>query len=289
MCGIVGLHLLDPDLEPRLGELLAAMLVQMTDRGPDSSGVALYGDIAPEGQVKYSCRASRGHADWEALADALGLAMRPVTHGTAVLTGAPGRREALEAAGIRVVSTGAAVEVFKEVGLPAAICEQFGITRRHGYQGVGHTRLATESAITTDGSHPFSTHDDLCVVHNGSFSNYFSVRRDLEAEGETFLTENDTEVAARLLGHEMGRGRDLGDALEILQKEMDGFYTLLCATRDQFAVVRDAISCKPAVVAVHPRYVAMASEYRALAELPDVEQAEVFEPTPTEIYVWTRP
>ena len=143
--------------------------------------------------------------------------------------------------------------------------------------------------MTTDGSHPFSTHDDLCVVHNGSFSNYFTVRRDLEGEGERFLTANDTEVAARLLGREMDQGRDLRDALRVLQKEMDGFYTLVCATRDQMAVVRDEFGCKPAMVAVTDRYVAVASEFRALAVLPDIATADVFEPTPTEIYLWERP
>ncbi len=286
MCGIVGLHLLDPELAPRLGELTFAMMVQMTDRGPDSSGVAIYGDPAAEGSIKYSCQADRPGVDLAAAARELGLDHRPIGLGAAVLTGAPGHREALEGRGIRVVSTGSTVEVFKDVGLPRAVMERYGIAGRQGYQAVGHTRLATESAITTDGSHPFSTHDDLCVVHNGSFSNYFSVKRDLEALGEVFLTENDTEVAARLLGYEMGHGRDLGDALKILQKQMDGFYTLLCATKDQFAVVRDLISCKPAVVAVGPRYVAMASEYRALAELPDIDDTDVFEPAPGEIYVW---
>jgi len=286
MCGIVGLHLLDGELEPQLGDLLAGMLLQMTDRGPDSSGVALYGDVVAGGQVKYSCR---GGADvaWPHLAGEQG--MTHVAHGEGhVLIGPPGHRERLETAGVRVVSTGRAVEVFKEVGLPRDVVARFDIAGRHGYQGVGHTRLATESAITTDGSHPFSTHDDLCVVHNGSFSNYFSVRRDLEREGEQFATANDTEVAARLLGHEMAGGRDLGDALKVLQKTLDGFYTLLCATEDQFAVVRDAVSCKPAVVAVHDRYVAMASEYRALTELPDIDKATVFEPVPTELYVWSR-
>lgn len=287
MCGIVGLHLLDAELEPQLGQLLTAMLTQMSDRGPDSAGIAVYGDVVDEGLLKYSCRAESGPVDWDRLSSDLGAVV--VRHGDGVvLTGSPELHAAIESRGVRIVSTGRSVEVFKETGSPLAVLERFQISTRTGYQGVGHTRLATESAITTDGSHPFSTHDDLCVVHNGSFSNYFTVKRDLEALGERFLTHNDTEVAARLLGYEMNHGRDLGDALKVLQKSLDGFYTLLCATENQFAVVRDAVSCKPAVVAVHDRYVAMASEYRSLAELPDIDRAEVFEPTPTEIYVWTR-
>jgi methylamine---glutamate N-methyltransferase subunit A len=286
MCGIVGLHLLDDELQPQMGHLLAAMLTQMTDRGPDSAGVAVYGDTVSGDLLKYSCRAS-GPLDWEELAASLDAKVARYGDGV-VLIGAPGLSEQIEAVGVRIVSTGRSVEVFKETGLPGTVLDRFQISARTGYQGVGHTRLATESAITTDGSHPFSTHDDLCVVHNGSFSNYFSVKRDLEAAGEEFLTWNDTEVAARLLGYEMHHGRDLGDALNILQKQLDGFYTLLCATENQFAIVRDPVSCKPAVVAVHERYVAMSSEYRALEELPGIDQAEVFEPTPSEIYVWTR-
>ena len=296
MCGIVGVLVLDRDLEPQLGQLLTAMLVQMTERGPDSAGVAVYADGLPDGCCKYSCRADAGRdggvdvaVDWPALAAEIGATATATFGRAAVLAGPTARREDLEARGLTVVSSGHDLEVFKGVGLPVDISHEYGLRDRHGYMGVGHTRLATESAVTTDGSHPFSTHDDLCVVHNGSFSNYFTVRRDLEGEGERFLTANDTEVAARLLGREMDQGRDLRDALRVLQKEMDGFYTLVCATRDQMAVVRDEFGCKPAMVAVSDRYVAVASEFRALAVLPDIATADVFEPTPTEIYLWERP
>jgi glutamate synthase domain-containing protein 1 len=287
MCGIVGLLLLDRELEPQLGRLLSAMLVQMTERGPDSAGVAVYADGLAADRRKYSCRAG-ADVDWPALAAGVGATATAFGR-AAVLTGPAGCRDELEGRDLTVVSSGRDLEVFKGVGLPVDISKEYDLPSRHGYLGVGHTRLATESAVTTDGSHPFSTHDDLCVVHNGSFSNYFTVRRDLEGAGERFLTANDTEVAARLLGREMDQGRDLGDALRVLQKEMDGFYTLVCATRDQLAVVRDEFGCKPAMVAVSERYVAVASEFRALAVLPDVADAEVFEPTPTEIYLWERP
>jgi glutamate synthase domain-containing protein 1 len=293
MCGIVGLLILDRDLERRLGELLTAMLVQMTERGPDSAGVAVYANGLPDGCEKYSCRAHAGPdaraepVDWAALAAEFGAAATSFGN-AAVLTGPAGKRSDLEARGVRVVSSGRDVEVFKGLGLPVDISDEYRLPTRHGYLALGHTRMATESAVTTDGSHPFSTHGDLCVVHNGSFSNYFTVRRDLEGHGERFLTENDTEVAARLIGREMAHGRDLRDALAVLQKEMDGFYTLVCTTRDQMAVVRDEFGCKPAMVAVGDRYVAVASEFRALAVLPDIASTEVFEPTPTEIYLWDR-
>ena len=287
MCGIIGLHILDAELEPQLGTLAHAMLVQMSDRGPDSGGIAIYGDVATNGNLKYSCRSNIQDFDWNQLAHTLGVQL--VRHGDGiVLIGVPGLQSQIESQGVSIMSTGVAIELFKETGSPTSVLNRFNIKSRVGYQAVGHTRLATESAITTDGSHPFSTHSDLSVVHNGSFSNYFSVKRDLEALGEKFLTDNDTEVAARLLGYEMQHGRDLGDALRVLQKTLDGFYTLLCATENEFAVARDSVSCKPAVIAVHDRYIAMSSEYRALAELPDIDSARVFEPAPNEIHVWTR-
>jgi len=59
--------------------------------------------------------------------------------------------------------------------------------------------MATESAVTTEHSHPFGVGEDLAVVHNGSFSNHATVRRDLIERGQHFDTDNDTEVGARLI------------------------------------------------------------------------------------------
>jgi glutamate synthase domain-containing protein 1 len=180
------------------------------------------------------------------------------------------------------------MEIYKGVGDPGTICRRYGIIERGGYQGLGHTRMATESAVTTDHSHPFAAAADLCLVHNGSFSNYATVRRRLVDDGVTFQTDNDSEVAARFLARQMADGADLVQALRHMMRALDGFFTLLVASHDQFAVVRDAFACKPAVIAESEDYVAMASEYRALAELPGIDEARVFEPEPEEIYVWSR-
>jgi methylamine---glutamate N-methyltransferase subunit A len=291
MCGIVGLHLRTPALEGDLGVLASGMLEAMTDRGPDSAGIAIYDDARP-GVTRYSLRSPALGFDWASLGDLLEADVRVVgTDAVLSSTADPDtfisslRSKAPE---IDLVSWGEALEVFKDVGSPKEICDRYGIRARTGYQAIGHTRMATESAVTTQHSHPFSPAADLCFVHNGSFSNYFTVRRDLEGEGVRFETDNDTEVGARLVALEMARGSDLGDALRTLAKTMDGFYTLLVSTKDQFAVIRDPFACKPAVIAETPDYVAMSSEYRALAGLPDIEKAEVFEPMPEEIHTWTR-
>jgi glutamate synthase domain-containing protein 1 len=291
MCGIIGLHLRTPALEGDLGVLATQMLEAMTDRGPDSAGIAIYEDGQP-GLTKYSLRSPSAGYDWQALGDRLGAQVR-LAGPDAVLSAAVDpviflTRLRSESPEITLVSWGESLEVFKDVGSPRAICDRYGISGRSGYQAIGHTRMATESAVTTEHSHPFSPAADLCFVHNGSFSNYFTVRRDLEGAGVRFNTDNDTEVGARLVALEMSRGADLGESLRRLIKTMDGFFTLLVSTKDQFAVVRDPFACKPAVIAETPDYVAMSSEYRSLAGLPDIEKAEVFEPMPEEVHVWTR-
>lgn len=294
MCGLVGLHLKDPALGPRLGELLTPMLAALTTRGPDSAGIAMYGVEPPDGRFRFSVRAPTPDYPWEPLADRLDgevSVRRNANMGIVTAASAPQRFLAQLAAAapeLVVVGFGRAMEIYKDVGAPADICERYGLAAVAGYQGVGHTRMATESAVTTDHSHPFAPAADLSLIHNGSFSNHATIRRKLADLGVGFATDNDSEVAARYVAWRMEEGDDLGDALRMVLKEFDGFFTLLVSTRDQFAVVRDAFACKPAVIAEAPGYVAMASEYHALAGLPGIEDAEVFEPMPEEIHLWSR-
>lgn len=303
MCGIIGLHIKNPDLRPLLGELLTAMLEAMATRGPDSAGIAIYADhgAAPTGQeqaLRYSLRSDEA-VDW----DLLGKRMATET-GSEVRTQqlAPDAAVLLSPADetlflvtvrqvaprVTVAGYGQAMVLVKDVGAPAEICARYGIPSWGGYQGVGHTRMATESAVTTAHSHPFAPAADLALVHNGSFSNYATVRSRLARAGIHCDTDNDSEVAARLVASRMAKGASLEDAIRIVLKEMDGFFTLLVTTRTQFAVVRDSFACKPAVIAQTGDYVAMASEYQALTGLPGVADAEVFEPMPEEIYLWSR-
>lgn len=298
MCGIAGLQITNPELRPRLGEFLVPMLGMLAGRGPDSTGVAIYNDDAPPGMVKYSLRAPRDGYDWDELA----LAFHEAGDGTgppevrhrgrdAVLITERGPDHARELLAsidsqVRIFGFGAAIEVYKDTGPAPDVCARYGVDRMAGYQGVGHTRMATESAVTTEHSHPFAVAPDLALVHNGSFSNYASIRRDLTDAGVRFDTDNDSEVAARYLAREMAAGADLAEALRRLMKVFDGFYTLLVASRSSLAVVRDSFACKPMVIAQTPDYVAVGSEYVALADLPGIEKAEVFEPAPEEIFTW---
>ncbi|GJD52794.1 Amidophosphoribosyltransferase [Methylobacterium crusticola] len=296
MCGIVGLFLKTPDLEPRLGALLAGMLGTMSDRGPDSAGFAVYGDRI-EG-LKLTLRGPDRTVLAEAVAGlgrALGLDLDATLRDTHAVVVLPAPREAEgrdwiadRAPGIDVVGAGRRMEIYKEVGRPAAVAERFALPEMRGSHGIGHTRMATESAVTTGGAHPFSTGPDECLVHNGSLSNHNDLRRRLRREGLAFATENDSEVAAGYLTWRMREGASLRQALEASLSDLDGFFTFVVGTRDGFAVLRDPIACKPAVMAETDAYVAFGSEYRALAGLPGIGGARVFEPEPATVYAWER-
>ena len=290
MCGIVGLFLKDSSLEPELGTLLAGMLEVMTDRGPDSAGFAVYGDAEP-GRVKLTVRGK----DLDAVGDALGHDVKVTWRDTHAVLSVPEAQEdmvrgwlARERPDLVVTGAGQRIELYKEVGLPAEVTSRFGLRGMAGTHGIGHTRMATESAVTTNGAHPFSTGKDQCLVHNGSLSNHHSLRRMLEPQGIPIATENDSEVAAGYLTWKMQGGATLAQALEASLDDLDGFFTFVVGTEDGFAVLRAPISCKPAVMAETDRYVAFGSEYRALVGLPGIEDAKVFEPEPAVVYAWVR-
>ena len=288
MCGIVGLFAKRPEVEERLGAHLGAMLSQMADRGPDSAGVALYREPAPVGSTKLSLFSEDPDEDWGALG---GDVTVRASHAVVVLEGEAAEVEArirAEHPQLRIMSAGTRIEIFKETGDPRGFVERFGLASLSATHGLGHTRMATESRVTTEGAHPFSTGLDLCLVHNGSLSNHNALRRRLRHEGIGFQTENDTEVAAGYLEWRLREGDDLQAALEACLVDLDGFYTFAVGTADGFAVLRDPIACKPAVMAENDDWVAMASEYRAIAVLPGADSAEVWEPEPAHVYSWER-
>jgi methylamine---glutamate N-methyltransferase subunit A len=298
MCGIVGLFAKSTEVEEHLGGHLAAMLEQMSDRGPDSAGVAIYRDSAPTDSSKLTLHSADPLYDWESLAgefrNAFGgspEASVRASHAVFVIGAEPAEAEAWIRRAhpdVRVMSAGQSIEIYKETGRPEEFIRQFALGDFHGSHALGHTRMATESRVTTDGSHPFSTGLDLCLVHNGSLSNHNRLRERLRAEEIEFQTENDSEVAAGYLTWRMREGASLEQALEGCLTDLDGFYTFAVGTVDGFAVLRDPIACKPAVMAETDAWVAMASEYRAIATLPGADEARMWEPEPGRVYSWER-
>jgi methylamine---glutamate N-methyltransferase subunit A len=289
MCGIVGLHLRDATLHPQLGRLLESMLCGVVERGPDSAGVAVYGDTR---------RVPEGHAAVSVLlppdADTSVLDAVVTPAGDTTIVAAPVPVDELVARvttafpTATVVGSGRELAVYKGTGHPRALAATYGLADAVGWQGLAHTRMATESAVTPEGCHPFSVGPDQCLVHNGSFSNHATIRRDLEREGAVFDSENDSEVGARFVASRLAQGEDLEKALLALRETFDGFYTLLVTSADGFAVVRDPIACKPAIIAETDAWVAMGSEFRAFTGLPGIEHARLYEPEPGKVYAWTR-
>lgn len=297
MCGIVGLYIKNPKLENSLGRLLEPMLIEMSGRGPDSAGVAFYRDKAPDGWEKVTLFHHDLNYDWAALVQGI----RDDLHDEAresvrynhciIVTDADSEAIQLWLAdhhpAVRVMSVGNTIEIYKDMGLPKDVAARFRIGELEGTHALGHTRMATESAVTTEHSHPFSTGEDLCLVHNGSMSNHNRMRQWLRRHGDIeFQTDNDTEVAAGYFTYRLRQGATLREALESGLKDLDGFYTFAIGTRDGFAVMRDPIAAKPAVLAETDDWVAMASEYCSIAPLPGAESATIWEPAPATMYTW---
>jgi len=292
MCGIVGIYLKNEKLNNSLGSLLAEMLINMGSRGPDSAGFAIYNDEKGE-KLKYSiCINNLDYENFKKeLSEYLDDADIRKNSDHVILKTKKKANDVLKILkdhfkNTSLVGYGKSIEIFKQVGSPNDVVKKFNLNNYSGTHAIGHTRMATESAITTDGSHPYSTGEDECLVHNGSLSNHNNLRRKLKKKGINFDSENDTEVAAGYISNHLANKKDLKETLNDGLRDLDGFYTFITGTRNGFAVLRDEIACKPAVIAETNDYVAIASEFQAMAHLPGVNDAKIFEPEPGVVYSW---
>ena len=292
MCGIVGIYLKSAKLEKSLGKMLSGMLVNMESRGPDSAGFAIYKNEKYK-DYKYSLCISdisfetfKKQISKEINVKSLDKNSDHVILKTKEKPSKINEVLSIKFKNVSLVGYGKSIEIFKQVGNPSDVVKRFNLNEFSGTHGIGHTRMATESAITTDGSHPYSTGEDECLVHNGSLSNHNNLRRKLKKGGINFNSENDTEVAAGYISKNLSNKKSLNDTLKDGLKDLDGFYTFITGTRKGFAVLRDEIACKPAVIAETDDYVAIASEFQAMAHLPNVNNAKIFEPEPGVVYSW---
>ena len=296
MCGIVGLFLKDKKMNSHLGSLVSNMLVTMSERGPDSSGLAIYKE-GKLNKIKMILRSENPFEDLEKLQkefllkQKLNISLEQNSNHIILTINKKDFNDVEDLlkksfTTISIMSTGETIEIFKEVGLPKNLIKRFNISDMSGTHCIGHTRMATESAVTTLGAHPFSTGPDQCLVHNGSLSNHYNLKRILINEGMEINTENDTEVAASYLSLHLKNGKTLKQSLELALSDLDGFYTFLVGTKDGFGVLRDPISCKPAVMAENDFFVAFGSEYKVFANLPDINHAKIWEPEPATVYFW---
>ncbi len=292
MCGILGIYLKSKKFEGSLGSMLSDMLINMGSRGPDSAGFAIYKEDEEE-NFKYSlCLNGANYEKFKKeIENKITISNIEKNSDHVIMKSQHHPRDVLKMLNknfkeISIVGYGKSIEIFKQVGEPKDVVKKFNLKDFSGTHGIGHTRMATESAITTDGSHPYSTGEDECLVHNGSLSNHNNLRRKLKKKGINFNSENDTEVAAGYISSNLLNKKSLNDTLKNGLKDLDGFYTFITGTRKGFAVLRDEIACKPAVIAETDDYVAIASEFQAMAHLPNVNNAKIFEPEPGIVYSW---
>ena len=293
MCGIVGIYFKKKKLHNRLGKYLSGMLDNMSSRGPDSAGFAIYNNDTKK-FYKYSLCINDESIINEFEVDIKNkfkdLTIKSVSDHLVIQTLSspktviPYIKKKYD--NILIVGYGKSIEIFKQVGNPKEIVKKFNLENLTGSHGIGHTRMATESAITIDGSHPYSTGEDECLVHNGSLSNHNNLRRQLIKKGKSFDSFNDTEVAAGYISSNLSKNKSLDKTLKNCLTNLDGFYTFIAGTNKGFAVLRDEIACKPAVIAENNDYVAVASEFQAMAHLPNVNNAKIYEPEPGVIYTW---
>ncbi len=293
MCGIVGIYFKKKKLHRQLGQYLSQMLDNMSSRGPDSAGFAVYNNNEKK-LFKYSLSINDNSIlnkfETDIKKKFKDANVKPVSNHLVLSTLSnpkiviPFIKKNYH--NILIVGYGKSIEIFKEVGNPRDIVKKFNLKNFTGSHGIGHTRMATESAITIDGSHPYSTGEDECLVHNGSLSNHNNLRRQLIKQGKTFDSFNDTEVAAGFISNNLSKNKTLKQTLKNCLSNLDGFYTFIAGTNNGFAVLRDEIACKPAVIAENKDYVAVASEFQAMAHLPNVNKAKIYEPEPGVIYTW---
>ena len=293
MCGIVGIYFKKKKLHNKLGKYLSGMLDNMSSRGPDSAGFAIYNNDTKK-FYKYSLCINDKSIINEFEVDIKNkfkdLTIKSVSDHLVIQTLSTPKTVISyikkKYDNILIVGYGKSIEIFKQVGNPKEIVKKFNLQNLTGSHGIGHTRMATESAITIDGSHPYSTGEDECLVHNGSLSNHNNLRRQLIKKGKTFDSFNDTEVAAGYISSNLSKNKSLDKTLKNCLINLDGFYTFIAGTNKGFAVLRDEIACKPAVIAENNDYVAVASEFQAMAHLPNVNNAKIYEPEPGVIYTW---
>ena len=300
MCGIAGIIYRDPKDYQQLGSNLLSLVQPLESRGPDSCGIALYGNEADPGQVKLVFRGDSLGADFLAWLDQFApiMAVEPTADGQRITLSLhqdvrldlKSLKQALvtQFPAVHLSSAGQRLEIYKEVGAVNHLGQRYGLNSFAGSHGIAHTRMATESVVDADHCHPFTTSFDLSIVHNGQISNYYKLKFQLERAGMVFETHNDSEAIAHYIHYQLLQGESLEVALEKLLSDIDGTYTFLVATPEKVGLVRDKFAAKPAVIYESSRMVAIASEYRALLTLPEFDPtATIREPDAGEVNVWS--
>ena len=188
---------------------------------------------------------------------------------------------------IEIQSCGRSLEIIKDMGGSAEVAEKHSVHDMQGTHGLGHARLATESSVLPNASHPFWARpfSDVAIVHNGQITNYWIMRREMERKGHRFMSNCDSELLAVYTAHNLANGITLEQSLRNSIEEIDGVFTYLVATKDQLGMAKDTMAAKPLVLYESDDLIAMASEEVAIrAILP--QEIDTYDPYDEEVRVW---
>ena len=282
MCGLVG-FLYKEGYGP-VGAAQVAMLDALFRRGPDSTGIAIYGRPRTDAYVLH---ARLGDADGQnghvvESIEKLGFIKELTARGHGVraeVVWADGLAELADAVEhanghVDVLSLGRSMEIIKDVGSASDLDRVYGVSQLEASHAIGHTRMATESRVDVLHSHPFWARPfaDIAVVHNGHITNEHKLKRRLAMKGHRFFTGNDSEAIAVYIADKLEEGATLDDALKDSVHELDGTFAYLVSTSEGIGVARDPFATKPMLWAETDEYVVLASEEIAIrAAFPDAE------------------
>ncbi len=309
MCGIAGL--IHRGKTSNIGGEMTSMLRALKHRGPDSTGYAIYGQpkdteyvlrfkVAEQDDLK------TGFAIHEQVKQRRATVDQRLKEMGAKLLSAD---EATEYAfryrmafdgdmrrladfmedidGVEILSIGRGLELIKDLGDADVVSKQYGLGKFEGTHGIGHTRMATESAVDIRSAHPYWAYpySDIAVVHNGQITNYWNKRRDLERRGHRFVSNCDSELLAVYTADNLEQGATLLDSLKQSVEEIDGVFTYIIATKDELGMAKDTMAAKPLVLFESDETVALASEEIAIrAVFP--QEIDTFDPYEGEVRVW---
>ena len=309
MCGIAGI--IHRGKSSNVGSEMTLMLQALKHRGPDTTGFAVYGETNPDDflmRIKVAEKEDmdKGHGIFDLIKERVSEVERRLrTHDTVIkemdsptpyalryVIGRDANTEEIaehleEIEGVEILSLGNGLELIKDLGDAKEVAEAYGLSSFEGTHAIGHARMATESNVDIRSAHPYWAfpYNDVCVVHNGQITNYWTMRRDMERRGYRFTSDCDSELLAVFTAHNLAHGVSLEESLHRSVQEIDGVFTYLVATENQLGMAKDTLAAKPLVLYEGDELIAMASEEVAIrAILP--QEIDTYDPYDEEVRVW---
>ena len=289
MCGIAGRILTTLG---QVGNDLVELMDAQEHRGADSTGFAIYGPARDDGYVVRAMGFDRANLSTD-MDDFLNLLRQhgadfieeptfvvddKAHYSARMIVSDPkdiGRwiKDAdTISSRIEVQSCGRSLEIIKDIGGSVAVADKHGVRDMAGTHGLGHARLATESSVLPNASHPFWARPfpDVAIVHNGQITNYYTWRDRLTRKGYRFLTENDSELIAVWVSDQISDGLTMEQALRKSISSIDGVFTYMIAGADGIGFAKDRFAMKPLVVVERNGELAAATEEQAVRRIyPD--------------------